>query len=231
MMARAAAAALLAIVSLGVTASGAGASCAITPAVDQLRQAPAAFIGRLVERQGDRLSFAVEERVKGALGDRVVVRDAHPMSSIALNVQPGRSIGLFLRGDPSDFHAHDCDVTAPETMRAAALRGDEPCARPRILRLRVLPARRGLTRVEVRARTREGKLSMLTVSWGDGYRRYVELSSSSAVVRVGHRYSRRGRHRLTVRASAGSLPPECGHSALSEPATRLIGSRRRRARA
>src|SRR5882757_7151868 len=55
--------------------SRAEASCSPFKPRERLADASAAFIGRGVERQGDRVTYVVEESVKGGLEERVDVRD------------------------------------------------------------------------------------------------------------------------------------------------------------
>jgi hypothetical protein len=192
-------------------APSAHASCASRKPREQLARADAAFVGRLLDRSGDRLTFAVDRSVKGDLGDRVEVEDAAPRSSLSLRPAAGVQVGLFLsRRHGRGFVASDCDVVTPEAMRAAAASGRSTCSRPRVLGLRV--RRRELPRtVRVRAAVgdADGEVTAIDIAWGDGtVTRTTPREPRGSVVRD-HRYRRAGRFRIAVVArSAPTL--DCG---------------------
>lgn len=130
------------------------ASCAIQPPRDaRIAEADAALVGTVVAREGSVYTFQVERAVKGALGERLRVRDESPASSIGLNLPIGARVGLLLRadradatgGDGADYVANDCRRIGPDELVAAAVEapdceaGDRPAVRYRSRRYALRP--------------------------------------------------------------------------------------------
>jgi hypothetical protein len=185
----------------------ASASCVPPRPAPLLRDADAAFVGRLVETQPDRWIFAVDERVKGDLGATVAVTRG-AITSVSLTPEPGRRVGLLLQGSAeAGWTSNSCVQLSPAQLRAAAADPDAPCLQPRIRSVRFrLPGR-----VDVALGGLDDSSTNVMVRWGDG-------TTSTARVRRGarrrtvvlrHAYRRHGRHR--VRVSVAARPPlACG---------------------
>ena len=212
-----------AALSLGlVAAQPAQASCVRQDARDQLARADAAFVGRLMERRGDVLEFAVDESLKGDLGERVEVRDEAPLTSVSLRPEVGRRIGLVMRRDQAGYHATDCDRADPDELRAAA-QPSRTCGKPRVASLTVV--RRTRRRVWLRAvlSDSDGRLSGIDIDWGDGRKEKALLSrgdSTRRTVRLEHRYRRAGRRR--IRFVAESAPAEGCSTRVERSAPRVL---------
>ena len=197
---------LLLVVTVALSSAAlpaaAEASCAPEKPKDRLARASAAFVGTVVERDGDRMTFAVEERFKGGLPDRVEVTDEIPNSSITLRPSVGDRLGLLLRPAGADGiqRANGCEVIAPEQLREAAAAGPGPCALPsQILAASRISGRRillGAVLIDP-----DGELRSLTVRWGDGRsttRRLEVGDRRRRVLRMSHRYRRAGPKRIRV---------------------------------
>jgi hypothetical protein len=179
---------------------------------EQLAQSDAAFIGRLVARERGRLTFAVTERIKGEIGDRVVVGDRVPHSPMSLRPAPGVEVGLFLRRHPQrGLVASDCDVVTPEAMRAARASGRATCERPQVRSLRARHSRRIArgVRVHVLVEDPDGEVTAVDIAWGDGAVTRIATSGQKRSIVKPHRYRSPGRFRIAVVArSAPDL--DCG---------------------
>jgi hypothetical protein len=95
-----------------------------------LRQADAAFVGRLVDATADRWIFSVDESVKGDLGPQVQLRRADVGGWFT--PQPGVQTGLVVdRGEDGVLSTTDCGRLTPAQLRAAANAPEVTCLRPR----------------------------------------------------------------------------------------------------
>jgi hypothetical protein len=183
--------------------SSAEASCSAFKPRERLAAASAAFIGRAVERQGDRVTYVVEESVKGGLGERVDVRDEFPgITSIGALAVSDKLVALFLRRDGVGFSANGCSVTSPEAMHAAAASGYARCAPVRVVRLTTVHRAGRRLRLHAVLAHRDGSVIGATVTWGDGglsdaQARPVPGSNVSSV-EVAHRYRSPGRYRVRI---------------------------------
>jgi hypothetical protein len=128
---RAPAVALLASAAAALALAGAAAACvcAAQPLDERLDQADAAFVGRLVDvERGDSpprgiLTFEVEQRVKGALGRRIEVRNPTE-TDCALDIPVGETVGVLLTRMPSgEWLGTLCSTVEPGALVAE---GGEP---------------------------------------------------------------------------------------------------------
>jgi len=152
----------------------ASASCVPPRPAPLLRDADAAFVGRLVETQPDRWIFAVDERVKGDLGATVAVARGG-ITSVSLTPEPGRRVGLLLQGGAR-------------------------CLQPRIRSVRFrLPGR-----VDVALGGLDDPSTSVMVRWGDGTASTARIGRGALrrTVVVRHVYRRRGSHRVRVSVAA-----------------------------
>jgi len=199
-------------------APAAEAACAPMQPARFLRAADAAFVGRLIEQRDDGfLIFAVDERIKGDLGDRVEV--ISPFNSIQLHPPIDGQIGVFLRrGSHGAFETNHCSVTSPDMMRAGARNPGARCRYPRIASVRF----RRPGRVDVDLRGVDDTATSVTVDWGDGTERSAKARrhGTRATATLRHRYRRPGAYRVTVTA-ASSPAPECG-SRLERAGPRIL---------
>jgi hypothetical protein len=185
--------------------AGAEASCSPFKPRERLAAASAAFIGRGVERQGDRVTYVVEESVKGGLGERVDVRDeqAGPgVTSIGNLAVSDRRVALFLRRDGAGFSADGCRVTSPEVMHVAAASGYARCAPVRVARLTTVHRAGRRLRLQAVLAHRDGTVIGVTVTWGDGALNSAQTrqvpGSDVSSVKVAHRYRSPGRYRVRI---------------------------------
>jgi hypothetical protein len=110
-------------------------SCAWGDAREQLANAQAAFIGKMVTvreattpEPGAPISsgreviytFEVEEDFKVDLGDHVEIHSAADGASCGLEVSPGQSEGFFLREHKGVWWSSLCQQVPPDELRAAA---------------------------------------------------------------------------------------------------------------
>ncbi len=201
----AAAAAALALGAASLAPSAASASCAPRSAADQLASAEVAFVGRLTDRRGDRLIFAVDEGLKGSPGATVEVPQPG-VTTVSLNPRPGEPIGLTgRRNADGTLSANDCNRSAPANLRAAAAAPDTDCSAPRVTGMKVLDGSRTRrpTRFRVRLAGAEGRLDRLRIDWGDGSARTYRLDPEGADPNlvVTHRFRRTGVRRVKAIAS------------------------------
>jgi hypothetical protein len=223
----------IAVAAVVLVPTAAEASCAPLKPRESLAASPAAFIGHVVERQGDRVTFAVDESVKGELGERVVVRDEYPgLTSIGNLGDPSdERVGLFLRRDGDGFSANACFTATPEAMRVAAASRYTKCASVRVTQ--VTTVRRPGRRLRLRAALahRDGHITKATVNWGDRTSGHVLIrpapGAHTVAVELAHRYRRAGRY--LVRIIASSRPTlDCAPrgfrdaSEMSKPRTRPV---------
>jgi hypothetical protein len=178
----------------------ASASCVPPRPAPLLRDADAAFVGRLVETQPDRWIFAVDERVKGDLGATVAVTRG-AITSVSLTPEPGRRVGLLLQGSAeAGWTSNSCVQLSPAQLRAAAADPDAPCLQPRIRSVRFrLPGR-----VDVALGGLDDSSTNVMVRWGDGTTstRRVGRGARRRTVVVRHAYRKRGTHRVRVSVAA-----------------------------
>lgn len=199
---------------------GAQASCAALKPREMLAAASAAFVGRAVQREDDRVTYVVEESVKGELGERVEVRDEYPgVTSIGNLGASDERVALFLRLDGAGFSANACSGTTPEAMRAAAASRQTKCARVRVARLTTVHRVGRRLRLRAVLAHRDGNVIGATVSWGDGTSSSVPTrripGADVGSVELAHRYRSVGRYR--VRIIARSRPTlDCAARGLRE---------------
>jgi hypothetical protein len=178
----------------------ASASCVPPRPAPLLRDADAAFVGRLVETQPDRWIFAVDERVKGNLGATVAVTRG-AVTSVSLTLEPGRRVGLLLQGSAeAGWTSNSCVQLSPAQLRAAAADPDAPCLQPRIRSVRFrLPGR-----VDVALGGLDDPSTNVMVRWGDGTTstRRVGRGARRRTVVVRHAYRKRGTRRVWVSVAA-----------------------------
>jgi hypothetical protein len=88
-----------------------------------LQQYPAAFVGRLVETRANHTVyvFAVEQAVKGDLGDTVEVVSAAYDAACGLEGRNGRRVGVFLRRKAGHWESSSCLQIAPAELERAAV--------------------------------------------------------------------------------------------------------------
>jgi hypothetical protein len=190
------------LVSLAVTtqASATPFSCAVPRPAPLLRDADAAFVGRLVETQPDRWVFAVDERIKGDLGATVAVARG-AITSVSLTPEPGRRVGLLLQGSAeAGWTSNSCLQLSPAQLRAAAADPDARCLQPRIRSVRFrLPGR-----VDVALGGLDDPATTVMVRWGDGTTSTARVRRSALrrTVVLRHAYRRHGRHRVRVSVAA-----------------------------
>ena len=178
----------------------ASASCVPPRPAPLLRDADAAFVGRLVETQPDRWIFAVDERVKGDLGATVAVARGG-ITSVSLTPEPGRRVGLLLQGSAET--GLDVEQLPAALAGAAARRGCRP-GRPVPAApdpVGPIPAARPCRRRARRPRRpvdeRHGALGRR-----DGEHGARRAGALRRTVVVRHAYRRPGRHRVRVSVAA-----------------------------
>ena len=124
--------ALLAAAALAATVDDASAcSCVQGDPRTLLRQADAAFVGRLVEKRESRRPlrssadpatyvFRVDRVVKGRLGGTVEVLAATSGASCGIEAERGKPVGLFLDRANGEWRSSLCQQIEPARLRAAA---------------------------------------------------------------------------------------------------------------
>ena len=194
-------------------------SCAVPRPAPLLRDADAAFVGRLVDAQPDRWVFAVDERVKGDLGDRVAVARG-AITSVSLTLEPGRTVGLLLHGSAAaGWTTNSCLQLSPAQLRAAAADPEATCRRPSVRSVRF----RRPGRLDVALGGLDDPATTLTVRWGDGTvtTKRIGRGASRRTVVVRHAYREGGRH--PVRVSVAAHPTlACGSFAERAAAPPLV---------
>jgi len=204
----------------------ADASCSRPTPRDAVRTSAGAFIGHFVERQADgRVLYAVEQCVKGEMGDTVVVRDEYPgITSIGnLGATPGEQYALVLRRDAGGFIANGCSSMPPAAMRAAAASGRSECLRPSVRALETSGERRPRTlRLRLVLENRDGFPSGVRVEWGDGDVTDVDFLQAAAhrrKVTRSHVYPSPGLYRIRVIARSRPATVDCfGGGTFATPA-------------
>lgn len=123
---------VLAVLSVALVLAGDAFACVCLEATveERLAEADAAVIGRVVSDEvqevdgapARRLTVVVEQRVKGDLGDTVVVR-APRGTDCDVDVELDATTGLFLTRVPDGWFASLCSIVTPGELVAA---GGEP---------------------------------------------------------------------------------------------------------
>ena len=117
---------------VGVAGTAQACSCAAGDPRDRLADAPAAFVGELLLRDGDDLVFAVTTPVKGDLGAEIRIRSPEDTGGGAcgLETPPGRRVGLLLyQGEDGALSANLCTTIDPDELLRAAGPLPEPDGR------------------------------------------------------------------------------------------------------
>jgi hypothetical protein len=111
---------LVAAAVLLVPAAPASAACPSGQSVTfaGLLGADGAFVGRLVKRSGDRLTYRVDTRVKGDLGRRVRVTAGGACTPRA---RKGRRIGLLLDRRGGRWHSASRALAPGALLKAAQI--------------------------------------------------------------------------------------------------------------
>ena len=95
-----------------------------------LQRSDGAFVGTLIERvvEGEEAihTFRVEQAVKGAIGETVVVRSHRDGATCGLEVPLGARVGLFLEREGPNWRSNLCQQVDPDDLLAAA----EPLPEP-----------------------------------------------------------------------------------------------------
>jgi hypothetical protein len=114
-------------------------SCAAQPVDDQLAQADAAVVGKLVDVDrrsagGVELEYRVKRVFKGAPGlkpgESLTLRSPTSGASCGLPRRKNRRYGLLLQRRRNRLTANLCSVVSPKKLRRAARGNREALARP-----------------------------------------------------------------------------------------------------
>ncbi len=105
-------------------------SCAPVDATSRLGEAPAAFVGTVIDiREADDpgefedvvFTFRVDEWVKGDLGDTVEMRSSAYGASCGFEMSPGQQSGIFVNRVSTALSGGLCDRVDADALRLAAL--------------------------------------------------------------------------------------------------------------
>lgn len=121
---------MAAVAALGLAGDALACVCIAATVEERLEEADAAVIGRIVSDEvtevegapARRLTIAVEQRVKGDVGDTVVVRTPSG-TDCDVTVEREATTGLLLTRAPDGWFASLCSVVTPGELVAA---GGEP---------------------------------------------------------------------------------------------------------
>jgi hypothetical protein len=114
----------VALVVALVPAAPAGAcSCAAGNPRDRLQEAGAAFIGRLLEVEGDvqtaRYTFAVDEAIKGSFAETITIETAGNGAACGFELDGDRPSGILLHRWRHGWSSGLCSQIDPDELRSA----------------------------------------------------------------------------------------------------------------
>jgi hypothetical protein len=115
---------LLALAVAPAAVAGKRPVCANVPLEDKLAQAPVAFVGKLQSTRegagGTYWRFAVDQRVKGALGSEVEIR-AKPLTDIKGNaLRPNVEVGVLAQLEGATVTTDSCGLSDPAALLSVA---------------------------------------------------------------------------------------------------------------
>jgi hypothetical protein len=128
----------LAAVALLVAPAAPAVALSCVPPGTLLAHAERAFIGTLLARDGDRMTFDLAEAFGGELPDPLVVRDDLPLPW-RVSAPPDTEIGLVVYERNGELLVNPCTVVPPASLREALPPGTvHPTPRPTASRPRRL---------------------------------------------------------------------------------------------
>jgi hypothetical protein len=99
-------------------------SCAAGSPRDRLQEAGAAFVGRLLDVEGDfqvaRYTFAVDEAIKGSFAETLTIESSGNGASCGFEIDSDRPVGILLHRWRHGWSSGLCSQIEPEELRAAA---------------------------------------------------------------------------------------------------------------
>ncbi|MGH2629535.1 MAG: hypothetical protein ACRDHI_03100 [Actinomycetota bacterium] len=115
--------ALVLLVALVPAGPASACSCAGGNPRDRLQEAGAAFIGRLLDVDGDvqtaRYTFAVDEAIKGSFAETLTIEASGNGASCGFEVETDRPVGILLHRWRHGWSSGLCSQIGPDELRSA----------------------------------------------------------------------------------------------------------------